>query len=174
MMKIKNILLAGILLLAAFNANSFAQENVQIGKSPNPIARSGGALYDYSNPEAINIKVQVWGYVKFPGQYIIPATSGVNDLLSLAGGPTADANVDELKLFRINPDSSQSIIKFNYSDLLWNDNTLSRPLKIPKLRAGDILLVPGSPKWYAKGLCRSCAFHSFYFSIHRYTTCLYL
>ena len=94
--------------------------------------------------------MQVWGYVRFPGQYIIPATSGVNDLLSLAGGPTQDANIDELKLFRINPDSSQTIIKFNYSDLLWNDNTLSRPLKIPKLHAGDILLVPGSPKWYAK------------------------
>ena len=149
-MKIKNILLAGILLLTFFSANIFAQEDVQIGKSLNPNNRYNGGLYDYSNPEGINIKVQVWGYVKYPGQYIIPASSGVNDLLSLAGGPTSDANIDELKLFRVNPDSSQKIIKFNYSNLLWNDNTLNRRLNIPKLRAGDILLVPGSPKWYAK------------------------
>jgi len=149
-MKIKNILLVCILLLAAYNANLFAQEDIQIGKSLNSATHSAGAFYDYSNPDAINIKVQVWGYVKYPGQYIIPATSGVNDLISLAGGPTEDANVDDLKLFRINPDSTQTIIKFNYSNLLWNNSGLSEPISIPKLHAGDILLVPGSPKWYLR------------------------
>jgi hypothetical protein len=68
----------------------------------------------------------------------------------LAGGPIQDANVDDLKLFRINLDSSQTIINFNYSDLLWNNGGLSKPLKIPGLCPGDILLVPGSPKWYLK------------------------
>jgi len=149
-MKFKNIISAVIILFTILNINLLAQEDIQIGKSLSTNIRYNGALYDYSNPDAINIKVQVWGYVKFPGQYIIPATSGVNDLISLAGGPTEDANVDELKLFRINADSSQSIIKFNYSDLLWNNSGLSKPVNIPKLHAGDILLVPGSPKWYLK------------------------
>jgi polysaccharide biosynthesis/export protein len=111
---------------------------------------NNGALYDYSDPDGINIKVMIWGYVKFPGQYIIPSASGVNELLSLAGGPTQEANVDDLKLFRINPDSSQTIINFNYSELLWNNSGLSIPLKIPRLNAGDILLVPGAPKWFLK------------------------
>jgi protein involved in polysaccharide export with SLBB domain len=127
----------------------FAQEDMQIGKTIKGNIRENGALYDYSDPDAINIKVMVWGYVKYPGQYIIPSESSVNNLLALAGGPTQDYNMEELKLFRINPDSSQSIIKFNSSDLLWN-NSVSLPVKIPKLNAGDILLVPGSPKWYAK------------------------
>jgi hypothetical protein len=149
-MKTKNLLLTGILLLTVLRANLFAQEDIQIGKSLKENTRYNGGLYDYSNPEGINIKVMVWGYVQFPGQYIIPSASGVNELLSLAGGPTQDANIDDLKLFTINPDSSQTIVKFNYSDLLWDNSDLSKPIKIPGLRAGDILLVPGSPKWYLK------------------------
>ena len=149
-MKTKNLLLTGILLFAVLSANIFGQENIQIGQNLKGNTRYNGALYDYSNPDGINIKVMVWGYVQFPGQYIISAASGVNDLLSLAGGPTQDANIDNLKLFRINPDSSQTIVKFNYSDLLWNNSDLSKPLKIPILHAGDILLVPGAPKWFLK------------------------
>ena len=149
-METKNIFLTGILLFVLLSANLFAQENIQIGKNLKTNMPTNGALYDYSDPDGINIKVMVWGYVKFPGQYIIPSVSGVNELLSLAGGPIQDANVDDLKLFRINPDSSQTIINFNYSDLLGNNNGLSIPLKIPGLHAGDILLVPGAPKWYLK------------------------
>ena len=149
-METKNLFLTGILLLTFLSTNLFAQEDIQIGKSLKGNMRDNGALYDYSDPDGINIKVMVWGYVKFPGQYIIPSASGVNELLSLAGGPIQDANIDELKLFRINPDSSQTIINFNYSDLLWNNSDLSKPLKIPRLHAGDILLVPGSPKWFLK------------------------
>jgi hypothetical protein len=148
-MKTINLLLSGILLLTVLSVNIFAQEDIQIGKNLRGNIRENGALYDYSDPNGINIKVMVWGYVQFPGQYIIPSASGVNDLLSLAG-PTPDANIDDLKLFRINTDSSQTIVKFNYSDLLWNNRDLSKPLKIPGLHAGDILLVPGAPKWYLK------------------------
>jgi hypothetical protein len=149
-METKNLLLTIILFLTVLSVNIFAQEDIQIGKNLRGNIRENGALYDYSDPNGINIKVMVWGYAHFPGQYIIPAASGVNELLSIAGGPTVDANIDDLKLFRINPDSSQTIINFNYSDLLWNNTSLSKPLKIPGLRAGDILLVPGSPKWFLR------------------------
>src|ERR1035437_10304940 len=149
-MKTINLLLSGILLLTVLSVNIFAQEDIQIGKNLRGNIRETGALYDSSDPNGINIKVMVWGYVQFPGQYIISAASGVNELLSLAGGPTQEVNIDDLKLFRINPDSSQTIVKFNYSDLLWNNSDLSIHLKIPGLHAGDILLVPGSPKWFLK------------------------
>jgi len=59
---------------------------------------NNGAVYDYSDPDGINIKVMIWGYVKYPGQYIIPSVSSVNGLLSLAGGPIQDDNVDDLKI----------------------------------------------------------------------------
>jgi SLBB domain len=146
-MKLKNIFLPALLLFLMVTANSFAQEDVQIGKSVNENYRSNGALYDYSDPNGINIKVMVWGYVKYPGQYIVPSSTNSNQLLSLAGGPTPDANLDEMKLFRVNADNRQTIIAFNYSDLLSGDPGLGRPIKIPDLKPGDILLVPGSPKW---------------------------
>jgi len=135
------------IILLACSSISFAQDDIQIGKSLSTYDRFRGAEYDYSDPDAINIKVLVWGFVEFPGYYIIPSTRGVNDLLALAGGPTEDANIDDLRLFRVNADSSQTMIKFDYNDLLWNDS-LEKPIKIPHLQAGDILLVPGETRFY--------------------------
>ncbi|MDR3610252.1 MAG: hypothetical protein P4L27_06810 [Ignavibacteriaceae bacterium] len=148
-MKNNYLLRTFILLSIVLSTHLFAQEDIQIGKSRGNM-RDNPALYDCSDPDGINIKVMIWGYVKYPGQYIIPSASGVNEFLSLAGGPVQDADLDNLKLFRINPDSSQTIINFNYKDLLMNNSDLSKPLIIPKLHAGDILLVPGSPKWYLR------------------------
>ena len=145
----KKVLITVILSLMTLSLNLYAQQDIQLGKIAKESSASG-ALYDYSDPNAVNIKVMVWGYVKFPGQYIIPATSNVINLLSLAGGPTQDAELDGLKLFRVNKDASQSIIDFNYEDLLGDNSDLSNPVKIPKLLPGDVLLVPGSPKWYFK------------------------
>ena len=148
-MKTKQILL--ILLLTTFFSHlTYSQEDIQIGKSRNEFQRYNGALYDYSDRDAINIKVMVWGYLQFPGQYIIPATSGVNDLIGLAGGPQQDADLANLKLFRINPDSTQTTIQFDYNDLLWSNDPLEKPVKIPKLKAGDILLVPGKSRFFLK------------------------
>jgi len=127
----------------------FAQDDVQIGMRLNKFERERGGLYDYSNPDEINIKVMVWGYVYFPGQYIIPSTSSVNDLLALAGGPLKDADIEDLRLFRINIDSTQSMIKFDYNDLLWEEK-LSGNVRIPNLKAGDILLVPGYERFFFK------------------------
>jgi polysaccharide export outer membrane protein len=135
------------IVLFACSSISFAQEDIQIGKSLETFDRYRGGQYDYSDPGAINIKVLVWGYVPFPGHYIIPSTSSVNDLLALAGGPTQDANIDDLRLFRVNADASQSMIKFDYNDLLWNDN-LEKRIKIPDLQPGDILLVPGETRYF--------------------------
>lgn len=127
---------------------SFSQEDIQIGTNlKNFRQQSQGGYFDYSDPEGINIKVLVWGFVKFPGQYIIPANSSVNDLIALAGGPSEDALLEDLRLFRVKEDSSQEMIKFNYDDLLWNDR-LSSEVIIPDLKAGDILLVPGEPRFY--------------------------
>jgi hypothetical protein len=143
----KIILLTMLFMLSSLI--SYAQDDVQIGKSLRQFGEYKGAQYDYSDADAINIKVIVWGYVQFPGQYIIPSTSSVNDLLALAGGPLPDANIEDLRLFKTYSDSSQDMVKFNYNDLLWNDK-LSSKINIPKLNAGDILLVPGSPRWFLR------------------------
>ena len=53
-------------------------------------------------------------------------------LSDLQAGHSRMQNLDNLKLFRINPDSTQTIIQFDYNDLLWSDKELEKPVKIPK------------------------------------------
>ena len=128
----------------------FAQNSeLQVGSNANQLRQNQGAFYDYSDPTSLNIKVSVWGFVKYPGKYVIPIESNVYDLLSYAGGPTEDAHLEDLRLFRTAEDSSQSMIKFNYNDLLWDEN-LKEFKSAPGLDAGDILLVPGSQRLYFK------------------------
>lgn len=123
------------------------QEDYQLGISQGYLRQNQGAYYDYSDPDGLNIKVSVWGYVKFPGKYIIPQRSDIKDLLSYAGGISDDSYLDELRVYKVLPDSSQQMLKFNYDDLWWNEN-LSQDLSLYRMEAGDVLLVPGRPRLY--------------------------
>jgi hypothetical protein len=143
MIPIRNFFILSIICVL----NLFAQEEVQIGTNLGQLRQSQGGFYDYSDPESVNIKVSVWGFVKFPGKYIIPYYSNAFDLLSFAGGPDEDANLDDIRIFRIKEDSSQIFIDLNYNDFLWNSELLSQKAA-PKLFSGDILLVPGSDRLY--------------------------
>ena len=138
-----------LFVIIAINS-SFAQDkDVQIGSGLNPRMQSQGGYFDYSDPEAVNIKVSVWGFVKYPGKYVIPEYSSLSDLLSYAGGPTDDAHLDDLRLFRTKADSTQELMKFDYDDLLWEDN-LSKEIKNPKLQAGDMVMVAGTQRLYTR------------------------
>ena len=137
-----------ILSLFLITANFvFSQEDLQVGTNIDYLRQSPGAFYDYSDPEAVNIKVSIWGFVKYPGKYIIPYNSNAYDLLSYSGGPEDDANLDELRIFRISKDSVQSFIKLDYNDFLWSENLIYEKVA-PQLIAGDILLVPGEDRLY--------------------------
>ena len=139
-------LFGGLLFLLA--SASFAQEDdYQVGLNPNLIWQSQGAFYDYSDPGGLNIRVSVWGYVKYPGRYIIPERSNINDLLSYSGGISDDSYIDDMRIFRVNSDSTQEMFLYNYDDLWWNE-TLQKNLKLSKLQPGDVLIVPGRPRWY--------------------------
>ena len=142
---LKPLLLSLFLSIIVFAQNS----ELQVGSNTNQLRQNQGAFYDYSDPTSLNIKVSVWGFVKYPGKYVIPMESNVYDLLSYAGGPTEDAHLEDLRLFRTMEDSSQSMIKFNYNDLLWDEN-LKELKSAPGLEAGDIILVPGSQRLYFK------------------------
>jgi hypothetical protein len=134
---------------ALFWAKTFAQNNgMQLGGDLNSLhQQSQGGFYDYSDPQSVNIKVAVWGWVRFPGKYVIPAYSTVNDLLSYAGGPTDAAHLENLRLMRMNADSSQTIINIKYTDLMMDLESKSL-LKSPSLQPNDVLLAIGEPRNY--------------------------
>ena len=129
---------------------SIAQDDIQIGNpyAVNNSQRTGG-FYDYSDPAGVNIKVQLWGYVKYPGYYVIPARSNINDLLSLGGGPTEDANINDVRIFKSTADSSGVMTKYNFNDLMWEDS-LTTKINFVRLQAGDMVIVPGEPRYFVR------------------------
>ncbi len=146
--ELKNLFIL-IFILISSQALFAQNEDVQIGSSLNLRNQSQGGFFDYSDPQAVNIKVSVWGFVKFPGKYVIPEYSNLGDLLSYAGGPTDDATLEDLRLFRTKSDSSQELLRFDYNELLW-DEYLTKEINNPPLQAGDMVMVTGEQRLYAR------------------------
>jgi hypothetical protein len=106
-----------------------------------------GGYFDYSDPEAVNIRVSVWGFVEYPGRYLVPDYTTVMDLLSYAGGPTDDSNLDELRLYRIE-DNVERMIPINFNDLMWEEDLENKYRSLPQIKPGDIFVIPGEPRMY--------------------------
>lgn len=147
MVKISRVLLL-FLLTAPFILR--AQTNdLKIGSDPSQFKQINGALYDFSEPDQMNIKVAVWGFVRFPGRYIVPITTTVTDLISFAGGPTDAANLEDLRLYRTLADSTYKIFKFNFNELLYEKEGKNIVMP-PQLQPSDIVILPGEPRLYFK------------------------
>lgn len=139
------------ILFFVFSLSLLAQvKDYEIGASPLDRSYRTGGFYDYSDPTSVNMKVAVWGFMRYPGRYVVPVNTTVSDLLSYAGGPTDDANLEDIRLYRVMEDSTQIMIKIDYNDLFWEDRLESRKKYVPNLKGGDILLVPGAPRLYFK------------------------
>jgi hypothetical protein len=140
-----------ILFLIVFPIIISAQNNdIQLGSGSNKIGAIQGGLFDFSDPSSVNIKVSVWGFVRYPGKYVIPVYSKINDLLSYAGGPTDEARLEEMRIVRTDSSSSKQIIyNLNFNDFLM-DPKFSVDSSVQSLKAGDVLLVSGSPRFYLR------------------------
>jgi|GEM_PF-257532 len=146
----KKLLLLTIMSLF-FSTISFSQvKDYELGSRATNRTNTQGGYFDYSEPLGINIKVSVWGFVKYPGRYFVPINTTVTDLLSLAGGPTDDAHMEDLRLYRVNEDGSDKLLTFSYNDLLWGEGLEVNERKVPNLTASDVLVVPGSQRLYFK------------------------
>ncbi len=148
-MKIKYILPV-FLLIGIFTMNAQTKDyelGADILGFRNP---QQGGFYNYSDPEAVNIKVNVWGWLRYPGRYTVPSYTTVMDLISYAGGPTDGAEIEELRIYRTREDSTQQMIKFSYYDFLYESDLDVKLKRAPGLQAGDILLVPGEPRIHTR------------------------
>ena len=142
-MKLRILILLSLLLL--ISSDIFSQlTDEELGKALN--TRSG--LYDFSDPGAINIKVAIWGYISKPGKYVVPDYTTVSDLLSFAGGPNQNAEMDDLRIYRTPENGIEEMIKFTYDDIMWGNGIEVKNRILPKLEPSDILIVPGSPRYF--------------------------
>lgn len=144
-----------ILFILFFAIGLNAQDNdITLGSQYTGLQQRQGGFYDFSDPESINMRVSIWGFVKFPGRYLVPVYTSATDLLSYAGGPTANSDLEDLRLYRVMEDSTQHMFKFNFNDLLWTDDLEKVDRKIPKLQGSDLFVVPGAPRLYFRNWFR--------------------
>jgi len=113
-----------------------------------------GGFYNFGDKNKVNIDVNVWGFVKFPGKYLIPKGSTVQDLISYSGGPLIDSKLEDFRLFRPKNDSlkitKDEVFYLNYDDLLWNEKVKSGNKTNPVLQPGDVLIIKGEPRYFTR------------------------
>lgn len=113
-----------------------------------------GGFYNYGDKDKVNIEVNVWGYVKFPGKYLIPKGSTIMDLISYSGGPLTETKLEDIRLFRPKNDSlriaEDKVIELNYNDLFWEERVSSKSKYNSEMIPGDILILTGEPRYFAR------------------------
>lgn len=136
---------------------SFSYVNGQDNKErigQDEIIKTGSNYYNYADKDKINFEVSVWGYVKSPGKYLIPKGTTFIDLISLCGGPLIEADLEDIRIVRLKNDTlgikDDSIINLNYNDFLWEKKISNSRKNNPSLYPGDVILLPGSPKYFFK------------------------
>lgn len=58
------------------------------------------SLYYLGEQNELLIKVNIWGFVKKPGQYLVPTDTDLISLISYAGGPLDEAKLKKVKIIR--------------------------------------------------------------------------
>ncbi len=104
---------------------------------------NSAALFDLSDPTGVNMEVNLWGYVRYPGRYRVPINTTFMDLISFSGGPTDESNLEEIRIIRgANEQATKpKVIKLNYDDILWGDQISVQPKMNPVLLPGDVVVV---------------------------------
>jgi len=83
----------------------------------------------------LEIKVSIWGEITSPGLYSIPDDIDIATLLSLAGGPSKDADLSKIKIVRSFP--TPSVITVNLKSFFKTGKREGLPL----LKPGDMVRV---------------------------------
>lgn len=83
-------------------------------------------------------KVYVLGQVNRPNEFVMTRTLDVMQAISMAGGPTPFAKLDDVRVLRRGDDGTQISIPFRYTDVQEGRKLDQNIL----LRAGDTVVVP--------------------------------
>lgn len=98
--------------------------------------------YALSGQSGLMISVNLWGFVGKPGRYEVPSSTNLVQLISLAGGPIENAELDKVEIVRqaMQPDSTvkTEVIPVNLEDFK------TKGEQTPLLSPGDTIVVPGS------------------------------
>lgn len=91
-----------------------------------------------SAKQLLGNKIYVIGQVNKPGEYPVNRYVDVMQALSMAGGMTAFASVNDIIILRRDQQGKQHAIEFSYGDVADGDDLEQNIL----LQAGDVVVVP--------------------------------
>ncbi|MBN2011347.1 SLBB domain-containing protein [candidate division KSB1 bacterium] len=102
-----------------------------------------GAQYFLGTTDELLIRVNIWGFVRTPGQYMVPSETDLISLLSFAGGPMPSAKLSKIKIVRkSNNSNKEEIIQINVKKYIEDGN-----IAIPRLKPDDTIIVKPS-RWH--------------------------
>ena len=138
MLKGKRILILIFIVFCIYNYELYAQQ-----QRPLVNLQNRGAQYLIGSEDELLIKVNIWGFVTKPGQYMIPSNTDLISLISYAGGPQPGAKLSKIKIVRRSgQNEKEKIIKVDVNEYL---DTAKESL-IPILKPDDTIIISGS-KW---------------------------
>ncbi len=108
-----------------------------------PSGINNASAYSFSgageDQEQLKINAYIWGEVKKPGLYIVPDNTDILTLLALAGGPTDDARLQDVRIVRSYGSQEETIAVDLESYLETGDRDYNYSLK-----PGDTVIVRGT------------------------------
>jgi hypothetical protein len=97
------------------------------------------AIYSVMRGGEVQIDINLWGYVGSPGHYRVPGSTSLVELLSFAGGPTAQARLVDIRIIHADTASEKRVETYNLESYRDNGDLSQNPL----LEPGDTIMVSG-------------------------------
>jgi len=130
------------LLTIVCSVSLFGQSGFSSIASLNP-AMQPAAYYYTAKPGEFTIPVNLWGHILRPGRYEVVSTANLVELISFAGGPQQYANMDEVRVVRIEKIDDKEVVKEYIVDM----ENIKTPDAFP-LQPGDTVIIKPS-SWVA-------------------------
>ena len=89
-----------LLACACLVASLGRAQGLERGVSTTQPSTATPAFFSIAKPGELTMQVNVWGLVNHPGRYEISITTDLLQLISLAGGPAPDADIDAVRVTR--------------------------------------------------------------------------
>ena len=126
-----------ILLMLGHSAGAIAAPPgaVSIGSDLGSVG-AGNEFVSGNYPGAILMPINLWGSVGKPGIHHVPTQTDLITLLSLAGGPGPDAQLDKITIKR-RAGKEEQILKVDAEEYLNKAG-----MRSPVLEANDIVVIP--------------------------------
>ena len=125
-----------VIALCLFGSMLAGQDTISSGINNASAYSFSGASGDL---EQLKINAYIWGEVKSPGLYLVPDNTDILTLIALAGGPSEDARLQDIRIVRSYGEHEETISVDLESYLNSGDKDYNYTLK-----PGDTVIVRGT------------------------------